>query len=82
MSVFSRLFDVIGETASTAFSGVVEAVGSDVTRVKVGQRVSGEGHVVGVKSRAARRNGETVGVCRNASSTTLPQYLRSSAQRS
>ena len=36
------------------YSGVVEAVGSDVTRVKVGQRVSGEGHVVGVKSRAAR----------------------------
>ena len=29
------------------YSGVIEAVGSDVTRVSVGQRVSGEGHVVG-----------------------------------
>ncbi|WP_420432219.1 L-threonine 3-dehydrogenase [Hyphobacterium sp.] len=36
------------------FSGVVEAVGEDVTRVQVGQRVSGEGHVVGASSRAAR----------------------------
>jgi threonine 3-dehydrogenase len=36
------------------FGGVVEAVGSDVTRVKPGQRVSGEGHVVGEKSRAVR----------------------------
>lgn len=36
------------------YSGVIEAVGSDVTRVSVGQRVSGEGHVVGASSRAAR----------------------------
>ncbi|MEE2566723.1 L-threonine 3-dehydrogenase [Hyphobacterium marinum] len=36
------------------YAGVVEAVGSDVTRIKVGQRVSGEGHVIGGKSRAAR----------------------------
>lgn len=36
------------------YSGVVEAVGADVSRVKAGQRVSGEGHVVGASSRAAR----------------------------
>jgi threonine 3-dehydrogenase len=36
------------------YSGVIEAIGSDVTRVSVGQRVSGEGHVVGASSRAAR----------------------------
>ncbi|PWE17944.1 L-threonine 3-dehydrogenase [Marinicauda salina] len=36
------------------FGGVIEKVGDDVTRVKPGQRVSGEGHVVGVKSRAVR----------------------------
>jgi len=36
------------------YAGVIEAIGSDVTRVKVGQRVSGEGHVVGASSRAAR----------------------------
>jgi len=36
------------------YAGEIIDVGSNVTRVKVGQRVSGEGHVVGVTSRAAR----------------------------
>jgi len=36
------------------FGGVIEAVGRDVERVKPGMRVSGEGHVVGDKSRAVR----------------------------
>ena len=36
------------------FGGVIEEVGSDVTRVSPGMRVSGEGHVVGQKSRAVR----------------------------
>jgi len=36
------------------YGGVIEKVGADVTRVKVGERVSGEGHIVGEKSRAAR----------------------------
>jgi threonine 3-dehydrogenase len=36
------------------FSGEIEKVGSEVADLKVGQRVSGEGHVVGMKSRAAR----------------------------
>jgi len=36
------------------FGGVVEAVGADVQRVSPGMRVSGEGHVVGEKSRAVR----------------------------
>lgn len=36
------------------FGGVVEAVGADVARIKPGMRVSGEGHVVGEKSRAVR----------------------------
>jgi len=36
------------------FGGVIEAVGRDVHRVSTGMRVSGEGHVVGEKSRAVR----------------------------
>ena len=36
------------------YGGVVAAIGSTVTRVKVGQRVTGEGHVVGRRSRNAR----------------------------
>ena len=36
------------------FGGVIEEVGADVTRVTPGLRVSGEGHVVGEKSRAVR----------------------------
>ncbi|RKR02952.1 L-threonine 3-dehydrogenase [Maricaulis maris] len=36
------------------YAGEIVDTGSNVTRVKVGQRVSGEGHVVGVTSRAAR----------------------------
>lgn len=36
------------------FGGVIEEVGADVTRVSPGMRVSGEGHVVGEKSRAVR----------------------------
>lgn len=36
------------------FGGVIEEVGADVSRVSPGMRVSGEGHVVGEKSRAVR----------------------------
>lgn len=36
------------------YGGTVAAVGSTVNRVKVGERVSGEGHVVGRRSRNAR----------------------------
>ena len=36
------------------FGGVIEDVGRDVTRVKPGMRVSGEGHIVGERSRAVR----------------------------
>ena len=36
------------------YSGEIAAVGKDVTNLKVGQRVSGEGHVVGMRSRASR----------------------------
>ncbi|WP_421791807.1 L-threonine 3-dehydrogenase [Hyphobacterium sp.] len=36
------------------YAGVVEAVGEDVKRIKPGQRVSGEGHIIGGASRAAR----------------------------
>ena len=36
------------------FAGEIAEVGRDVSRFKVGQRVSGEGHVVGMNSRASR----------------------------
>ncbi len=36
------------------YSGVIEAVGASVTSVQLGQRVSGEGHIVGYRSRNAR----------------------------
>jgi threonine 3-dehydrogenase len=36
------------------YAGEIAAVGTDVRNLKVGQRVSGEGHVVGMKSRASR----------------------------
>ena len=36
------------------FSGEIAEVGKEVADLKVGQRVSGEGHVVGMKSRASR----------------------------
>src|SRR5688572_8346093 len=36
------------------FCGVVEEVGTHVRTVKIGDRVSGEGHLIGMKSRMAR----------------------------
>lgn len=36
------------------YAGEVAAVGAGVRNLKVGQRVSGEGHVIGMRSRAAR----------------------------
>jgi threonine 3-dehydrogenase len=36
------------------FAGEIAAVGANVTHLRVGQRASGEGHVVGMKSRASR----------------------------
>ncbi len=36
------------------YAGEIAAIGSDVKNLKIGQRVSGEGHVVGMKSRASR----------------------------
>ena len=36
------------------FAGEIAEVGSEVTELRKGQRVSGEGHVVGMKSRASR----------------------------
>jgi DnaJ like chaperone protein len=58
MSLFSRLFDVIGETASTAFSGVVEAVrtvfaGDPETRRKVAFSVA----VIALSAKMAKADG-------------------------
>jgi threonine 3-dehydrogenase len=36
------------------YAGEIVAVGGDVRHLRIGQRVSGEGHVVGMKSRASR----------------------------
>jgi len=58
MSMFSRLFDAIGETASTAFSGVVEAVrtvfaGDPETRRKVAFSVA----VIALSAKMAKADG-------------------------
>ncbi len=36
------------------YAGEIVALGADVKNLSIGQRVSGEGHVVGMKSRASR----------------------------
>ena len=41
-------------TIGHEYSGEIAEVGASVRRLKVGQRVSGEGHVIGMRSRAAR----------------------------
>ena len=41
-------------TIGHEYSGVIAEVGANVKRLRIGQRVSGEGHVVGMRSRAAR----------------------------
>ncbi len=41
-------------TIGHEYAGVVAEVGANVRRLKAGQRVSGEGHVIGMRSRAAR----------------------------
>ncbi len=41
-------------TIGHEYSGEITALGANVKRLKIGQRVSGEGHVIGMKSRAAR----------------------------
>lgn len=58
MSLFSRLFDTIGETASTAFSGVVEAVltvfaGDPETRRRVAFSVA----VIALSAKMAKADG-------------------------
>ena len=44
----------VGLVVGHEYGGTVAAVGSTVRRVKIGDRVTGEGHVVGTKSRNAR----------------------------
>jgi threonine 3-dehydrogenase len=41
-------------TVGHEYSGEIAELGANVRRLKVGQRVSGEGHVIGMKSRASR----------------------------
>jgi len=41
-------------TIGHEYSGEIAALGSNVKRLSLGQRVSGEGHVIGMRSRAAR----------------------------
>jgi threonine 3-dehydrogenase len=41
-------------TIGHEYSGEIAKLGANVRRLKLGQRVSGEGHVIGMKSRAAR----------------------------
>ena len=62
------------------YAGEIVEVGSNVHRVKVGQRVSGEGHVVGEKSRAVRAgrfhlDPETRGIGVNAPGA-FAEYLK------
>jgi threonine 3-dehydrogenase len=44
----------VGLITGHEYSGEVVRLGEDVETLRVGQRVSGEGHVVGMKSRASR----------------------------
>ncbi|MAN76319.1 MAG: L-threonine 3-dehydrogenase [Rhizobiales bacterium] len=41
-------------TVGHEYSGTIAELGANVTHLKIGQRVSGEGHVIGFKSRASR----------------------------
>src|SRR5271170_6254722 len=41
-------------TIGHEYSGEIAEIGANVRRLKIGQRVSGEGHVIGMRSRAAR----------------------------
>ena len=41
-------------TVGHEYSGEIAELGANVKRLKIGQRVSGEGHVIGMRSRAAR----------------------------
>ena len=41
-------------TIGHEYAGEIVEIGANVTRLRVGQRVSGEGHVIGMRSRAAR----------------------------
>ena len=41
-------------TVGHEFSGVIDAVGENVDRLQIGQRVSGEGHIIGRRSRNVR----------------------------
>lgn len=41
-------------TIGHEYSGTIAELGANVTHLKLGQRVSGEGHVIGFKSRASR----------------------------
>src|SRR5690606_13751497 len=41
-------------TIGHEYSGVIEAIGSRVDHLQVGQKVSGEGHIVGMHSRHSR----------------------------
>ena len=41
-------------TIGHEYSGEIAALGANVRRLKLGQRVSGEGHVIGMRSRASR----------------------------
>ncbi|KKB86082.1 L-threonine 3-dehydrogenase [Devosia limi DSM 17137] len=44
----------VGLITGHEYAGEIAALGADVRNLRVGQRVSGEGHVVGMKSRASR----------------------------
>jgi threonine 3-dehydrogenase len=41
-------------TVGHEYAGVIAELGANVRRLKIGQRVSGEGHVIGMRSRASR----------------------------
>ena len=41
-------------TVGHEYAGEIAELGANVRRLKIGQRVSGEGHVIGMRSRAAR----------------------------
>ena len=62
-------------TIGHEYAGEIAAVGANVRGLSVGQRVSGEGHVIGMRSRAARC-GRYISIPKREASASTSRALR------